>query len=94
MHRTIVIEFSTLDGIIEDPDGSGGTPNGGWAFRHGPEAVAGAKFHLGTTLDSLNVIQRLVFQRRELTLAELAAAVAADFPDERLRRRVLAIPGR
>ena len=28
MHRTIVIEFSTLDGIIEDPDGAGGTPNG------------------------------------------------------------------
>ena len=52
MHRTIVIEFATLDGIIEDPDGSQGTPNGGWAFRHGPEAVAGDKFHLGASLDS------------------------------------------
>jgi dihydrofolate reductase len=47
----IVIEFVTLDGIAEDPDGSGGTPHGGWAFRHGPAAVAGDKFRLGATLD-------------------------------------------
>src|ERR1700689_949876 len=50
MHRTIVIAFSTLDGIIEDPDGSQGTPNGGWAFRHGPATVAGDKFELGALL--------------------------------------------
>jgi uncharacterized protein (TIGR02118 family) len=36
----IVIEFITLDGIVTDPDGSGGTPAGGWAFQYGPEAVA------------------------------------------------------
>jgi dihydrofolate reductase len=48
----IVIEFITLDGIISDPDGSGGTPAGGWAFRHGPETVAGDKFRLGSTLDN------------------------------------------
>jgi dihydrofolate reductase len=47
----IVIEFITLDGIVSDPDGSGGTPAGGWAFRHGPEAVAGDRFRLGSTLD-------------------------------------------
>ena len=47
----IVIEFITLDGIVSDPDGSGGTPAGGWAFRHGPEAVAGDKFRLGSALD-------------------------------------------
>ena len=47
----IVIEFITLDGIVSDPDGSGRTPAGGWAFRHGPEAVAGDKFRLGRTLD-------------------------------------------
>jgi dihydrofolate reductase len=52
VHRTIVIAFSTVDGIIEDPDGSSGTANGGWAFRHGPEAVAGDKFKLGSTLDT------------------------------------------
>ncbi|MDR0343025.1 MAG: hypothetical protein LBI49_07860 [Nocardiopsaceae bacterium] len=46
----IVIEFITLDGIAGDPDGSGGTPGGGWAFRHGPEAVAGDKFQLGNVL--------------------------------------------
>lgn len=47
----IVIEFITLDGIVTDPDGSGGTPAGGWAFRHGPETVAGDKFQLGSTMD-------------------------------------------
>jgi dihydrofolate reductase len=47
----IVIEFITLDGIVTDPDGSGGTPAGGWVFRHGPEAVAGDKFRLGSVLD-------------------------------------------
>ena len=47
----IVIEFITLDGVVSDPDGSAGTPHGGWAFRHGPEAVAGDKFRLGRTLD-------------------------------------------
>ena len=47
----IVIEFITLDGIISDPDGSGGTPTGGWAFRHGPQTVAGDKFRLGSTMD-------------------------------------------
>jgi dihydrofolate reductase len=47
----IVIEFITLDGVVSDPDGSGGTSAGGWAFRHGPETVAGDKFRLGRTLD-------------------------------------------
>ncbi|WP_033290719.1 dihydrofolate reductase family protein [Amycolatopsis jejuensis] len=47
----IVIEFVTLDGIVSDPDGSTGTPGGGWAFRHGPATVAGDKFQLGSTLD-------------------------------------------
>jgi dihydrofolate reductase len=47
----IVIQFITLDGIVSDPDGSGRTPAGGWAFRHGPETAAGDKFRLGSTLD-------------------------------------------
>ncbi len=47
----IVIQFITLDGVVSDPDGSAGTPTGGWAFRHGPEAVAGDKFRLGDVLD-------------------------------------------
>jgi dihydrofolate reductase len=48
----IVIEFITLDGIVTDPDGSGGTPAGGWAFRYGPEAVTGDKFRIGSVLDA------------------------------------------
>jgi len=47
----IVIEFITLDGFVSDPDGRAGTPTGGWAFRHGPDTVAGDKFQLGSTLD-------------------------------------------
>jgi dihydrofolate reductase len=52
MGQVIVIEFVTLDGVIEDPDGSAGTARGGWAFRYGPEAVAGDKFKLGEVLDT------------------------------------------
>jgi dihydrofolate reductase len=51
MSRIIVIEFVTLDGVITDPDGTAGTPQGGWAFRHGPATVAGDKFRLGATMD-------------------------------------------
>jgi dihydrofolate reductase len=51
-HRTIFLAYSTLDGFIEDPDGRGGTPNGGWMFRHGPEVVAGDKFRLGPILST------------------------------------------
>jgi dihydrofolate reductase len=47
-----VIQFITLDGIVSDPDGSGGTADGGWAFRYGPESVAGDKFELEDTLDN------------------------------------------
>lgn len=47
----IVIEFITLDGVVDDPDGSLGTPTGGWAFRYGPENVGGDKFRLGRALD-------------------------------------------
>jgi dihydrofolate reductase len=52
MGRVIVIEFVSLDGIVTDPDGSGGTAAGGWAFRHGPESVAGDKFRLGQLMDT------------------------------------------
>jgi dihydrofolate reductase len=47
----VVVEFITLDGVVTDPDGSAGTPGGGWAFRHGPEAVAADPFRLGSVLD-------------------------------------------
>ncbi|HEV8223394.1 MAG TPA: dihydrofolate reductase family protein [Streptosporangiaceae bacterium] len=48
----IVIEFITLDGVVSDPDGSGGTPAGGWVFRHGREAVTADPFRLGSVLDN------------------------------------------
>ena len=52
VRRVIVIEFVSLDGVMHDPDGSEGSRQGGWAFRYGPEAVAGDKFGLGEVLDT------------------------------------------
>ena len=52
MSRVIVIEFVSLDGVMHDPDGSEESRQGGWAFRYGPEAVAGDKFGLGEALDT------------------------------------------
>jgi dihydrofolate reductase len=49
--RLIVIEFVSLDGVMQDPDGSEGTSQGGWAFRYGPQVVAGDKFGLGEVLE-------------------------------------------
>lgn len=50
MPQTIVLAFSTLDGITEDPDGSQGTSYGGWAFREGP--LPPDHFQLGPKLDT------------------------------------------
>jgi hypothetical protein len=50
--RIIVIQFTSLDGVVHDPDGTEGATHGGWAFRHGPQAVAGDKFRLGGLFDS------------------------------------------
>lgn len=59
----IVAEFTTLDGIVTDPDGAAGTPTGGWAFRYGPEAVAGDKFGLGAAFDEgLMVLGRTTWE--------------------------------
>lgn len=46
----IVIEFVSLDGVVQDPSGAEGTKQGGWAFRDGP--VDGDKFELGEILDT------------------------------------------
>ena len=52
MSHVIVIEFVTLDGVMQDPDGSGGSSQAGWAFRYGPEPVAGDPFGLSEVLDT------------------------------------------
>ena len=48
----IYLAFTTLDGIVTDPDGAQGTAAGGWMFQFGPEAVAGDKFRLGPIFDT------------------------------------------
>ena len=52
MSHVIVIEFVSLDGVIQDPDGNEGFPQGGWAFRYGPEAVTGDPFGLSEVLET------------------------------------------
>jgi dihydrofolate reductase len=60
MGKLIVVQFITIDGVVEDPDGSDGTPFGGWAMRFGPEGIAGDKFRLGDVMSS----GTLLFGRR------------------------------
>jgi dihydrofolate reductase len=52
MSQIIVVEFVSLDGVMQDPSGSEGWPHGGWAFRYGPEAIANDPFGLGELLDT------------------------------------------
>jgi dihydrofolate reductase len=47
MGDVIVIQFSTLDGVVSDPDGRWGTDYGGWAFKYGAGPVSDDKFRLG-----------------------------------------------
>ena len=53
----IVIAFTTLDGVVSDPDGSAGTPGGGWMFRFGREEIDGDKFRIGDTLEKGVLLQ-------------------------------------
>jgi dihydrofolate reductase len=55
-NKIIVVAFMTLDGVVEDPDGSWGAPFGGWGFRNGPQAFAGDKFQLGPILDTAGLV--------------------------------------
>ena len=51
MGDVIVIQFCTLDGVVSDPDGRGGTGHGGWAFRYGAGPVSDDKFRLGARME-------------------------------------------
>ncbi|MFJ9896185.1 dihydrofolate reductase family protein [Streptomyces sp. NPDC091280] len=46
-----VIQFTTLDGVVSDPDGSDGTPYGGWLLRYGRAEIEGDRFRLAGLLD-------------------------------------------
>ncbi len=49
---------------------------------------------LGTAVDSLHAIEEFVFNRQEISLEALSTAVDADFPDDTLRSKLRAAPGR
>jgi len=91
MGRLIVVQFITLDGVVADPDGSDGTPFGGWAMRFGPEGVAGDKFRLGEILAT----GTLLFGRRTWEhFARLWPARDDDFSRAMNRARKAVATGR
>ena len=51
MGRIVVSEFVSLDGVMEDPGGSEGTPAGGWAFRF-ERGADGAAYKLAELRDA------------------------------------------
>jgi dihydrofolate reductase len=52
MGRVIVIEYVTLDGVVQDPSGAEGTAFGGWAFRREAGPLTADKFRLGTIMET------------------------------------------
>jgi dihydrofolate reductase len=77
-HQLIVGEFITLDGVIEDPDGTWGSPGGGWAIKHGPQVFAGDKFRLGPIMET----GALLFGRGTWQVfSERWPTRTGDFPD-------------
>jgi dihydrofolate reductase len=52
MSKVIFMGYVSLDGVMEDPNGSEGTRQGGWLFRYGPEAIAGDQFGMYEVLDA------------------------------------------
>jgi dihydrofolate reductase len=51
MGDVMVVQFSTVDGVVSDPDGRWGTAYGGWAFRYGPGPVTDDKFRLAARME-------------------------------------------
>ena len=51
MGKLVVTEFITLDGVIEDPGGAEGGPNGGWAFKF-EQGEEGGAFKYGELMAS------------------------------------------
>ena len=91
MSTLIVISYITLDGVVEDPDGRGGTPYGGWAFRFGPEGIAGDKFRLGDLYDT----GTLLFGRRTWEqFSGFWPARTGDFADAMNRARKVVVSHR
>jgi dihydrofolate reductase len=49
MGRIVISEFVSIDGVMEDPGGSEGTPNAGWTFRF-KRGADGDRFKLDEVL--------------------------------------------
>jgi dihydrofolate reductase len=90
MYRVMVIQFITLDGVTQDPDGADGTRTGGWAFRSGPQAVAGDKFKLGELMDTGAM---LLGRRTWEKFTGIWPARSDDFSTKMNRMRKLVVSG-
>ena len=76
MRRIVVTEFVSLDGVMQDPDGSEGTSQGGWAFRYGPQVVATVR-----GASPVSVFLDLKLHDIPVTVAGAARAVSRLRPD-------------
>ncbi len=90
MYKLIVIQFITLDGVTQDPDGAERTRTGGWAFRSGPKAVAGDKFKLGELMDTGTM---MLGRRTWEKFSGLWPARSDDFSIKMNRMRKLVLSG-
>jgi len=85
MRRIVVSEFVTLDGVMEDPGGSEGTPFGGWAFKF-ERGVAGDRFKL----EELQAADALLLGRR--TYEGFAAAWPSIEDEQGFAERMNSLP--
>jgi dihydrofolate reductase len=62
MGKVVVTEFITLDGVIQDPGGSGEMERGGWSFEYN-RGEEGDKFKLKELMDSdAQLLGRLTYE--------------------------------
>jgi dihydrofolate reductase len=84
MRRIVVTEFVSLDGVMEDPGGSEGTPFGGWTFKF-PDAEG-----MTYKLDELRAHDAMLLGR--VTYEAFAAAWPSRTDDMGFADRMNAIP--
>jgi dihydrofolate reductase len=78
MRKIVVSQFITLDGVMEDPGGSEGSPGGGWAFQF-ERGDEGNRFKL----DEVMASEALLLGRRTFEgFAEAWPSREGDFADK------------
>ena len=107
LHSVYAAELARVQRVWDDmarqaPSPFGSLLSKGCVAHLVPLEAGGTRFNLvginilglGTLIDSLHAVRTVVYEQRQVSLAELAGAVVANFPDETLRTRLLHLPGR